>query len=313
LEKIPFNFEETITTNLSSYKHLAAQKGLAFNIRIDSSVPQMVIGDPTRINQILINLIGNSIKFTDKGSVDIGFSVIRHVNEEIILEGSVRDTGIGIPKEKLQSIFHSFTQADDSVTRKYGGTGLGLTIVESLTKLMDGTVRVASPPTPDLKEGSVFTFTIKLAAHGQVKPVVAKPAIEKPVFGKALHILVVDDNKVNLVVARKTLLSFGATVTIAESGEAAISLVQNNEFDLILMDIQMPGMDGYTTTTNLRKLGYSKPILALSANVFNEHVQKSIDSGMNGHLQKPYTPKQLFEIINKYTEEEVNLSAQDFQ
>jgi two-component system, sensor histidine kinase len=307
LEKIPFNFAETMVSNLHSYRHLAEQKGLAFDINVDKSVPQTIVGDPTRISQILINLVGNSIKFTQQGSINISFSAVQK-GEEIILEGKVRDSGIGIAKDKLDSIFQSFTQADDSVTRKYGGTGLGLTIVENIVKLMEGTVRVASPPEPG-QMGSLFTFTLKLGSQGQQK-LESKGGVDKPSFKKAWKILVVDDNKVNLIVAKKTLQGFGAQVTIAESGESAIALAKENKFDLVLMDIQMPEMDGYTTTRALRTLNFTNPILALSANVFNEHIQKSIDSGMNGHLEKPYTPKQLYELVAKHMESTPNLSKQ---
>jgi PAS domain S-box-containing protein len=300
LEKVSFNFAETVVTNLHSYEHLAAKKGLTFNYHFDKNVPKIIIGDPTRINQILVNLVGNSIKFTEQGSIDISFSVIKRINDEITLEGKVKDTGIGIPEEKMQTIFQSFTQADDSVTRKYGGTGLGLTIVENLLKLMEGNISIQSTTTPDKNHGSIFTFTINLYAPEAEKSIITTPDREKIVFQKPINVLVVDDNRVNLLVARKTLQHFGATVTIAESGESAIAMVQENDFDIILMDIQMPDMDGYTTTRTLRNLNFKNPILAVSANAFNEHIQRSLDSGMNDHLEKPYTPRQLFDIINKH-------------
>lgn len=306
LEKIPFNFRDTITGNLQSYKHLAEQKGLTINIKFDGTIPEVVTGDPTRVNQIVTNLVGNAIKFTEKGLIEISFTPVSHINDELVLEGKVKDTGVGILPEKLVHIFQSFTQADDSVTRKYGGTGLGLTIVENLVKMMNGKVSVDSVHEGE-NHGSVFTFTIRLIAKGAAR-ILKIDNGEKPVFKKPLHVLVVDDNKVNLIVARKILQGFGATVTIAESGEQAIELTRETEFDLILMDIQMPGMDGYCTTKELRSLNFDKPILALSANVFNEHIQKGIDSGMNGHLDKPYTPKQLFEIVTQYTERPTDLS-----
>lgn len=308
LEKIPFNFTETIVANLHSYEHLATRKGLRFNYHFDKSIPKIITGDPTRINQILVNLVGNSIKFTEHGTIDVSFTLIERLNDEVILEGKVEDTGIGIPKDKTQAIFQSFTQADDSVTRKYGGTGLGLTIVESLVKLMDGGVSVESKTAPDAQPGTTFTFTMKLSAPVE-KPVVIAAGDEKMIFKKPINVLVVDDNRVNLLVARKTLQHLGATVTIAESGERAVSIVKENNFDVVLMDIQMPDMDGYMTTRSLRSMNFSKPILAVSANAFNEHVQKSIDSGMNDHLEKPYTPKQLFDIINKHIGLAASLSA----
>lgn len=306
LEKIPFNFRETITGNLQSYKHLAEQKGLSINVKIDAAIPEIVTGDATRVNQIVTNLVGNAIKFTEKGFIEISFKPVSHANDELVLEGKVKDTGVGILPDKLDHIFQSFTQADDSVTRKYGGTGLGLTIVENLVKMMGGKVSVTSVHEGP-EHGSTFTFTIKLIAKGTAQ-IAKNDSNEKPVFKKPLHILVVDDNKVNLVVARRILQGLGTTVTVAESGEQAIELARETEFDLILMDIQMPGMDGYHTTKELRSRNFNKPILALSANVFNEHIEKSIDSGMNGHLEKPYTPKQLFDIISKHTEQPAEVS-----
>ncbi|MFZ6009777.1 MAG: response regulator, partial [Bacteroidota bacterium] len=240
------------------------------------------------------------IKFTTEGSIDVHFAVIKKKNDEITLQGRVTDTGIGISPEKTKLIFQSFTQADDSVTRKYGGTGLGLTIVENLVKQMDGDINVVSPANPELGRGTMFTFTVKLKVPTQQVKDETKESTDKLTFGKPIHALVVDDNEINLLIARKVLQNFGARVTVADNGKNAISLAKENNFDIILMDIQMPDMDGYTTTMNLRKENFSNPIIALSANAFAEHVQQSLDSGMNGHIQKPFNPKQLFEVINKH-------------
>jgi PAS domain S-box-containing protein len=301
LEKIPFNFTEVMRSNLHPYKFLAEQKGLTLNYSIDNTIPKVIIGDPTRISQIIINLVGNAIKFTDEGTIDIVFSTVRSDGHEIVIQGIVKDSGIGIPKEKEGLIFQSFTQADDSVTRKYGGTGLGLSIVKSLLQQMEGDITVQSPVDATLKRGTAFTFTLKLSLPTpQVKtPAVADNGIQLS-FNRPMRILVVDDNKVNLLVARKMLRKLGADVTTAENGYQAIDMVKANDYDLVFMDIQMPEIDGYDTTSEIRKMAYTKPIVALSANAYSDHIQNSINAGMNGHLQKPFNEKQIFETVNKF-------------
>jgi two-component system, sensor histidine kinase len=309
LEKTTFDFSSTVISNLQTYKFLAEQKGLTFNYFVDGTVPKFVIGDPTRINQIIVNLVGNAIKFTEQGKIDVRFSAQEKPSGEVILKGEVKDTGVGIPAEKSKVIFESFTQADDSINRKFGGTGLGLTIVENLVKQMEGTVSVKSSVEPS-SSGSTFTFVIKL----QLPPSAARsktPAAgaEKPSFKRPVHILIVDDNEINLLVAKKAIMNFGGKVTVAGGGREAIELVQTNDFDLILMDIQMPDMDGYATTRQLRQMNFQKPIVALSANAYNEHIQQSLDSGMNDHVQKPFNPQHLFKVVNQHLESALNKHA----
>jgi PAS domain S-box-containing protein len=305
LEKIDFNFNETILSNLHPYKHLAAQKKLKLNYFIDKKIPSRVIGDPTRINQIIVNLVSNAIKFTEDGFIDVIFSLVEETNDDVMIQGVVEDSGIGISEDKQRAIFGSFTQADDSVTRKYGGTGLGLSIVENLVKKMGGTVSVKSPARNDSTGGTAFTFTLKI----KVSPQKDLPPPEnndnqipapKLLFKRSLNILLVDDNNVNLLVAKKMLVKMGAKVTVAENGLEAVNKVRDNEFDFVFMDIQMPVMDGYTATVELRKMNFSNPIVALSANAYSDHVKKSIESGMNGHLQKPFREDQLFETVNQF-------------
>jgi signal transduction histidine kinase len=295
LENITFNFIEVISSNIGPYKFLAEQKGLGLTYNFDETIPKEVVGDPTRISQILINLISNAIKFTDKGKVDISFSLLDNKKGATVIQGTVKDTGIGIPKKKINSIFQSFTQVDETITRKYGGTGLGLSIVKNLLLQMNGDIHVKSPVDPTTNGGTEFTFFIKLKLPTKLlNSLSSKENERKLIFEKSHHILVVDDNPVNLLVAKMMIKKFGAKVTTAESGFEAIDSVKANEYDIILMDIQMPGLDGYQTTKELRKLKYTKPIVALSANVYNDDVQNSIDSGMNDHIQKPYTKEKLF-------------------
>jgi signal transduction histidine kinase/CheY-like chemotaxis protein len=304
LEKIGFNFIDVVTSNVTPYKFLAEQKGLTLSYHIDESIPKEVIGDPTRLSQIITNLIGNAIKFTEEGSINVAFSLISNKNGAAVIQGIVKDTGIGIRKEKENLIFQTFTQADDAVTRKFGGTGLGLSIVKSLLLQMKGEITVQSPADPILNRGSAFTFTItlELPKNVSLQQSATTNGREKLIFQKPLHILIVDDNKVNLLVARKMIKKLGAEVTTVESGVEAIELVKANEYDLILMDIQMPVLNGYETTIAVRKLNYTKPIIALSANAYSDDVQNSLNSGMNDHVQKPYTEEQLFHKIARFVE-----------
>jgi signal transduction histidine kinase/CheY-like chemotaxis protein len=295
LENIPFNFSEVINANVSPYKFLAEQKELALSCLFDGSIPEKVIGDPTRISQVLINLIGNAIKFTEKGTVQVIFSVIDRKKDEIVLQGVVKDSGIGIPREKQETIFQNFTQVDESVTRKYGGTGLGLSIAKSLIQQMGGDINVCSPVDYVKNTGTAFTFTMRLKTlPSPVKPTAAAISKDQLNFGKPVNVLVVDDNSINLLVAKKMLQKLGANVKTAETGIEAIEMAMRSSFDLILMDIQMPGLNGHETTIELRRLNYAQPIIALSANAFPEDVEKSLESGMNGHMQKPFTEKELF-------------------
>ncbi|MEO7992748.1 MAG: response regulator [Chryseolinea sp.] len=244
------------------------------------------------------------MKFTQEGTVEITFSVLESKESEVVIQGIVKDTGIGIPKEIESTIFQSFTQADETVTRKYGGTGLGLSIVKSLLHQMNGDIRIQSPAYPILNIGSAFIFTMKfnLPIKQSIKASINGSGNEKLLFKNPVKILIVDDNPVNLLVAKKMVLKFGGTVTTAESGMASIELVKTNEYDIILMDIQMPVLDGHQTTREIRKLNFTKPIIALTANAYNEDVQNSIESGMNDHLQKPYTKESLFLVITKHLE-----------
>jgi CheY-like chemotaxis protein len=270
---------------------------------IDPLIPLEVIGDPTRVSQVLTNLISNAIKFTEEGSIDIHFALHARKLAELVIRGTVTDTGSGIPKEKLDLIFQSFTQADDSITRKYGGSGLGLSIVKNLLAQMKGSVSVESPADPVRNTGSIFHFSLTLNVPGRVPSETQMAnAQRKLVFKRPVTILVVDDNPMNLLVAKKMLRKFGAEVTITQSGFDAIDLVKRTPFSLILMDIQMPGITGYETAAEMRRLHLKMPILALSANGYEDDIRQSMASGMNYHITKPYTELHLFEIVNKYIE-----------
>ena len=298
IEKVPFDFRYNVDSNLHPYKYLAKEKNLNFDFVVDESVPEIVISDPTRINQIIINFVSNSMKFTEEGSIHLSFKGIREEGV-LLLRGEVTDTGIGVPQDKRDTIFDTFTQSDSSTTRKYGGSGLGLAICKQLVGLMDGQIGVDSPINKD-QEGSRFWFTIPIEEG--VKPKKSdKDHLENNFqLEENKKVLVVDDNNVNLLLIKKMLTSAGAKVTSAIHGKDAIEKVQKDHFDMIFMDIQMPVMDGFDATIELRKQGFEKPILALSANVDKENIEKCLTVGMNDYLQKPYHKKQLMHLLEKW-------------
>jgi signal transduction histidine kinase/CheY-like chemotaxis protein len=300
LEHIPFDFEQLIDTNINRYKFLAQEKGLALSCTIDQEIPKQLLGDPTRISQIVTNLITNAIKFTMTGTIDVEFTQLKREDNKSVIQGRILDTGIGIPAEKADLIFESFTQADDTVTRKYGGSGLGLSIVKSLLRQMEGNITVKSPADELTNSGSEFTFVMAMEIQQQQARTTPLKLNGRPRFSTALNILLVDDNPVNLLVAEKILSKLGAKVTTAVSGEQAIELVKVNSYDVVMMDIQMPGLDGHQASMEIRKLQYKRPIIALSANAYKDDVTKSLQAGMNDHIEKPFTEVQLFETISKH-------------
>ncbi len=302
MENIRFSFREVITACILPYKFLAKEKGIGLLYEVDSAIPPELIGDPTRISQIITNLIGNAIKFTEQGKVEIVFSLLGIQHDEIRIQGIVQDTGVGIPQDAEDKIFKSFSQADETVKRKYGGTGLGLNIVKNLIQQMHGTITVQSCVEPLIDHGTTFTFMMKLkCVPGRINDsIIDNIVTEKPALTKPLHILIVDDNQIHLLVAKKMVRKFCAEVTTAESGAEAINLVKENHYDMVFMDIQMPDMNGYEAAAELRTLSYTQPIIALSANAYEQDVQNSLDAGMNGHLQKPYTEDQLYRKLKEF-------------
>ena len=299
LESIPFVLHETLKASLHPYKYLANEKGLKFQLEIDENLPELVVGDPSRINQVIRNLVGNSLKFTEDGFIKIVFEGI-DIDQQFHLKTSVIDSGIGIPEEKRSNIFESFTQADNSTTRRYGGSGLGLTISKHLVTLMGGTINFQSPPISfDLDKGTCFSFEIPLAIDDTISlGDFEKAAANKKYFNTQYEILVVDDNDINLLLAQKILESMNLHVTTCKNGQEAVDEAMRRPYDVIFMDIQMPIMDGYLATQHLRKANYFGPIIALSANVYKDDIKKCYQSGMNGHLKKPFTKEEIYQKVS---------------
>ncbi|HYF68223.1 MAG TPA: response regulator [Ohtaekwangia sp.] len=303
IEKHEFNIVEFITGILNVLRPKAEEKGLRLISKIDPLIPSVIRGDAVRLNQILTNLISNAIKFTEEGSVSLEVTSRDSQNHNEFFEFKVRDTGIGIPDEKQTLIFDSFVQASDDTTRKYGGTGLGLSIVKSLVAIQEGKITLESEP----GQGSVFT--VHLAFE---KVVVKKPAASSPLVtaGNSFEqiqdafILVVEDNIVNQLLVKKVLAKTGCRIDIATNGVQAVELVKANDYDLILMDLQMPEMDGYETTEYIRtKLQSPKshvPIIAMTAHAFGSDVTKCIAVGMNDYISKPFKSQDLYTKIIKH-------------
>lgn len=270
------------------------EKNLKIIQTIDKKIPDCLIGDPTRLNQILLNLIGNAIKFTEQGEVKIIVDLISEKEDSVELKFSIIDTGIGIPPDKQSVIFEGFTQASNETTRKYGGTGLGLAIVKHLVELQGGTVSLQS------EAGKGSTFSVNLQFKKSVLDCKTENIVEedqKTEKFKELTILLVEDNVLNQILAKKVLTDWKWNVEIAENGLIALEKIKIKNFDLVLMDIQMPEMDGYDTTRNIRKMPDSSknhvPIIAMTAHALVGESEKCIGAGMDEYISKPFDPKVL--------------------
>jgi signal transduction histidine kinase/ligand-binding sensor domain-containing protein/CheY-like chemotaxis protein len=310
IENIKFNFIETVQQTLTPYQYRSNEKGLQFMLNFDSRIPEAVIGDPTRIKQLVINLVSNSIKFTENGGISISFEAETDpsgTEDNFFIRGIVTDTGIGVPEDKQQLIFDSFTQADGSFTRKYGGSGLGLSIVKQLLRLMSGDIRLISPaidkPFKTETPGASFVFRFKVkAAPNNEKSVSSANSNAGSVlkFNEDFKILLVEDNLINQLLAVTVLENFGLKVITANDGLQGVEKIKAEDFDLILMDVQMPVMNGYESTAAIRAMGLSIPIIGLTANVYKEDIEKCLESGMNAHLGKPFNEADLFNELKKW-------------
>ncbi len=303
--KLPIEIKEFKLTNiLSNTIELmlpkAMEKGLQLSSTVDKNVPNYLMGDPTRLTQVLINLVSNSLKFTEKGYVSISVRKLSDKNDNVELEFSVKDTGIGISQDKLHAIFDAFTQADNATARKYGGTGLGLAIVKQLADLQGGSISVTSAE----GEGSCFMYKITYSKGNKSDDSTNTPiAPEKEMSFtiKDVKVLVVEDNAINQLLIRKILGKWGWKLEVAENGLAALKLLEYNDFDIILMDIQLPEMNGYEATEIIRtKMNAPKrniPIIAMTANVMASEEQKCYSAGMNDYISKPFNSKNLYSKV----------------
>lgn len=307
VKKEPFDLIEMINHTRELMMPKAKEKNLSLFIAIDSDIPQFLKGDYLRIEQVLLNLLSNAIKFTETGAILLNAQKIDATKDKIKIRFSVKDSGIGIPKEEIPKLFNEFYQVDSSNSRKYGGTGLGLVISNMLVKLMGGErIYVES----ELNKGSIFYFELEFEIVQKEQFLAQKSSLSLDSFktDKKLKILVVDDNSINQEITKGLLLKVGFDVTTVDSGINAIEAVKNSRYDLVLMDIQMPIMDGFETTKRIRELAdtmnnsYCKdiPIIALSAYSDEESMNNELANCMNGYLLKPLEPFKLIEAIFKY-------------
>jgi signal transduction histidine kinase/CheY-like chemotaxis protein len=302
LHPTPFNLRDTLSETLEMLAARAAEKEIELACQVSNRVPERLVGDPNRLRQIMMNLVGNAIKFTEHGEVFVTVEIAETGPDgSLLLHLTVTDTGIGIPSEKQQLIFESFVQADGSMTRRYGGTGLGLTISSQLVDLMGGRIWVDS----QVGKGSSFHFTVRFQgiaeASGQPQP--AERVIRKA--PEPLHVLLAEDNEVNRQVAVEFLEMRGHRVQVAHDGLEALQALERQQFDAILMDIQMPRMDGFQATASIREnektSGRHIPIIAMTGYAMKGDRQRCLDHGMDAYICKPIRSQELFDVLENFT------------
>ena len=298
LESIPFDLHTLSVDIVNSLQVSAAQKGNQLILNYDNRIPPALLGDKTRLYQVLINLLGNAVKFTDHGNVHLNIKLKAAEDGYASIYFEVKDTGIGIPKDKQSYIFETFTQAKTDIARKYGGTGLGLAITKKLLKLYQSEIKVQSTE----GKGTCFSFVIKFSTL-QAGDTVFSP-VNLPSLFTDRRVLVVDDNEVNILIAKRFLSKWGLTIDFASNGEEAIHKITASTYDLVFMDIRMPGIDGFDATKIIRDLPgdyYKKlPIIALTASTLHNEHNKFKESGMNGHVLKPFNPNEIKEVLNQF-------------
>jgi signal transduction histidine kinase/CheY-like chemotaxis protein len=298
LEQRAFPLKTTLETVKMILNVKAEEKDIFLNEIIDAALPEYVVGDETRFTQVITNLVGNAIKFTEKGGVTLKADLLTNDSSKAKIKFSVIDTGIGIPQDKLSKIFESFSQASSDTTRKFGGTGLGLTISKQLVELHNSELEVASV----VNVGSTFYFTIEFEIAEAPIIVENNSALDElDITGKV--ILLVEDNMFNQMVAVDSIKEIfpDIKIDVADNGQKALSLVNDNKYALVFMDIQLPDMDGFQITREIRKMGFDKlRICAMTASVLKEQIDACFDAGMNDYMMKPFTPELLKEklIIN---------------
>jgi signal transduction histidine kinase/ActR/RegA family two-component response regulator len=295
IETVPFSLRSLMDEACRTFSFQAKQKGLRLRGITELDAPDSWMGDPGRLRQVLLNLIGNALKFTESGSVTASASASRSGLSEM-LRFEVTDTGIGIPLEKQTQIFEAFSQVDGSITRRFGGTGLGLTICSRLVERMGGSIHVNSSP----ERGSTFAFTVRAE---QRDGIVGPDRVKAPRAALApLRILVAEDNKVNQTLVTRMLERAGHTVAIAANGLQAVEMHSSGGFDLILMDVHMPVLDGFEATARIREMdrGTRTPVIALTANAMNGDRERCLRAGMDGYIAKPVSRDVLLDTLAEF-------------
>jgi two-component system, sensor histidine kinase len=299
LEKIDMSISHVAKKAILSLRSVADKKNLPVNLHMGTNIPDMVVGDPTRLSQLLYNLLQNAVKFTERGSVDLFIDLEKSDGKTATVKFKIKDTGIGIAPEKVKTIFEPFMQADASTTRSYGGTGLGLSICIKLLKLYDSKLELVS----ERGRGSEFSFQLSLPVSeiktsNTAESIKIAADLKRPFEG--LAVLLVEDNDLNIKVAKSFLERWGIVVTVAINGLDAIQKFDNTIHRLILMDLQMPVLDGFEAASHIRSNGNKLPIIALTANAVSEVADKIHSSGINAVVSKPFRPDELKQALHKY-------------
>ncbi|MEW6750324.1 MAG: two-component regulator propeller domain-containing protein [Candidatus Latescibacterota bacterium] len=306
LVPVPFRLGQVLEEVSALFREKVAQSGVELVVDVADGVPDGLVGDPLRLRQVLVNLLGNALKFTAQGEVAVVVSCPEGgAADRVTLRFGVRDTGIGIPADKLGGLFAAFTQVDASTTRRYGGTGLGLAVSRQLVELMGGTIGVES----EEGKGSLFHFTVVLAPSPERAPAPRAPdelpgVAAQPVAAGCLsgvRVLLVEDNPVNQRLAVILLEQAGCAVSVAANGQEALEAVSAQEFDAVLMDLQMPELDGYEATRRMRELGLAVPILAMTASAMSGDRERCLGAGMNDYVSKPIAREELFGTLSRWT------------
>jgi two-component system, sensor histidine kinase len=303
LEKIGFRMKEVMKNTLGVMQHRAEEKGLVLKYSIHESIADILTGDPFRLNQVLLNLVSNAVKFSEKGTIHINCAVVEEKEGTQSIKISVIDNGIGMEKEFLNNLFQSFTQEDRSVSRKYGGTGLGMAITKQLAELMGGSIAAES----EKNIGTTINLTIPFETGNERDLPQQEIKITDTAVLKGTKILLVEDNRVNRLVATYTLGQYGADITEVVNGIEAVEAVKKTLFDLVLMDVQMPLMDGLEATRIIRtEVKSAVPIIALTANAIKGENDKCIGAGMNAYVSKPFKEEELVSMIAKWLDKKVS-------
>ncbi len=301
IETAPFNIKATLKHVYDLLK-VKVPDTIEFNLFLDADMPEIIVGDKARMNQIMVNLAGNAIKFTHEGDITISVKKVEETDDRYRLKFSVKDTGIGISKDKQESIFERFTQAEESTTREYGGTGLGLNIVKQLIELQGGEIYLKS----EVGRGSEFYFLLEFHKIELVEEAINNNIIvddsihvnDEEALPESVSILLCEDNVLNQSLAKSVIKNFGFSLDIANNGQEGIEMLSQNDYDLILMDLQMPVKDGYETTIYIRtELKSHIPIIAMTAHSLVGEQQKCYDIGMDGYVPKPFKQDALLKAI----------------
>jgi len=313
VESIPFSLDDVLDNVSALIIPKAEEKNNQFQVNIDQQVQRNLLGDPLRLGQVLINLCNNAVKFTNAGEISLNIKMLENSDKQAQIEFAVTDNGIGIAPDKITKLFQGFSQGDSSTTREYGGSGLGLAISKHLTELMGGNISVSS----EEKKGSTFTFSILVGITDTttVTEYRDKKRAQEGEHKKLqdIRVLLVEDNRVNQMVAKKIMQNKGCVVEIANNGQESLEMLKNSNYDLVLMDLQMPVMDGIEATKAIRKQEIYKdlPIIAMTANAMKGDREKCLEAGMNDYLTKPFLPDDFFQVLSKWVH--VDIEAKELE